>query len=111
MTLKYIDVKNVTVEIPIYDSNRSLRKALYNHCAGRLGGEIQESHSHKHIHVRALHNLNFRFEEGDRVGLIGHNGAGKSTLLNVLAGIYEPHCGTVNIHGQVTPLFNLSLGL
>jgi len=100
----------VTIEIPIYDSNRSFRKALFNRYSGKLGGVIQQS-SGKHVHVRALHEINFRLEEGDRLGLIGHNGAGKSTLLNVLAGIYIPHRGTVNINGRVTPLFNPSLGL
>ena len=110
MPIKYIDVRNVTVDIPIFDSNRSLRKSLYNRYLGNLGGEIQQS-SGKHLHVRALHEINFRLNDGDRLGLIGHNGAGKSTLLNVLAGIYKPHRGVVSIGGRVTPLFNPSLGL
>ena len=109
MTYKYIDVKNVTIDIPIFDTNRSLRKSFYNY-VGKLGGEIQQS-SRKHLFVRALNDVSFCLEEGDRLGLIGHNGAGKSTLLNVLAGIYMPHSGSVHTCGSVTPLFNLSLGL
>jgi len=105
--MKYIDVKNVTVDIPVFDSSRSLRKTLYKRY---LGGSIQRS-SRKHVCVRALDNIGFRLEEGDRLGLIGQNGAGKSTLLNVLAGIYIPHQGTVDISGEITPLFNPSLGL
>lgn len=108
---KYIDIKNITVDIPIYDSNRSLRKSIYNQCMGKLGGQIQHAAGKNHVYVRALNNISFRVEEGDRLGLIGHNGAGKSTLLNVLAGIYQPHCGAVDISGKVTALFNSSLGL
>lgn len=107
---KHIDVRHVTVDIPIYDSNRSLRQSLYKRYLGKLGGEIQQS-SRKHVFVRALYDISFRLDDGDRVGLIGHNGAGKSTLLNVLAGIYQPHSGVVNISGHVTSLFNPSLGL
>lgn len=110
MAINYIDIRNVTVDIPIFDSNRSLRKSLYNRCVSKLGGEIQQS-SRKHVYVRALHDISFRLENGDRLGLIGHNGAGKSTLLNVLAGIYQPHRGTVHVNGKVTPLFNPNLGL
>lgn len=111
MVSKYIDIKNITVDIPIFDSHRSLRKSIYTHCMGKLGGEIQHAAGKKHVYVRALHEVSFRVEEGDRLGLIGHNGAGKSTLLNVIAGIYKPHRGSVNIAGRVTALFNSSLGL
>jgi len=107
---KFIDLKHVTVDIPIFDSNRSLRKALYNRCVSKLGGQIQQS-SRKHVFVRALHDISFTLNDGDRLGLIGHNGAGKSTLLNVLAGIYQPHSGVIKVRGKVTPLFNPSLGL
>lgn len=33
-------------------------------------------------------------------GLLGENGAGKSSLMNVLAGIYSPESGTIEIDGQ-----------
>jgi ABC-type polysaccharide/polyol phosphate transport system ATPase subunit len=90
----------------VFDSSRSLRKLAYN----RLGGNIQKTTS-KHVCVRALDNVSFSLQEGDRLGLIGHNGAGKTTLLNVLSGIYLPHIGRVETIGKVTPLFNVSLGL
>lgn len=105
--MKYIEVKNVTIDIPVFDSNRSLKRDLY---CRYLGGGIKKT-SNKHICIRALEDVSFRLEEGDRLGLIGHNGAGKSTLLNVLAGIYIPHAGSISINGKVTPLFNTSLGL
>ena len=51
--------------------------------------------------VKALNDINLDLTTGDRLGLIGHNGAGKSTLLRVLAGIYEPTSGSVEVTGKV----------
>ncbi len=107
MRSKRINVQNVTIDIPVFDSSRSFRKLVYNHF---LAGQIQNT-SGKHVCVRALDDISFNLEEGDRLGLIGQNGAGKTTLLNVLGGIYLPHRGSINTTGKVTPLFSASLGL
>ncbi len=61
--------------------------------------------------VKALNGVSVDFEQGDRVGLLGHNGSGKTTLLRTLAGIYEPISGTVFTAGRVVPLFDLQLGM
>ncbi len=61
--------------------------------------------------VKALNGVSIDFEQGDRVGLLGHNGSGKTTLLRTLAGIYEPVSGTVITTGRVVPLFDLQLGM
>jgi lipopolysaccharide transport system ATP-binding protein len=60
--------------------------------------------------IRALQALTFSIQSGERVGLIGHNGAGKSTLLKVMAGIYPPQRGDVQIQGHVCPLFEFATG-
>ena len=60
--------------------------------------------------VRVLNDLTFKVYKGDKVGILGFNGAGKSTLLKILAGIYEPTHGTININGKVAPLLELSAG-
>jgi lipopolysaccharide transport system ATP-binding protein len=62
------------------------------------------------MEVRAVQDVNLRFEEGDRVGVIGGNGAGKSTLLRLLAGIYTPTLGRREVKGRISSLFELSLG-
>lgn len=62
------------------------------------------------IEVRALDQVSLRFNEGDRVGIIGHNGAGKSSLLKLLAGVYPPTAGRLQVTGQVSSLFDISLG-
>ena len=41
--------------------------------------------------------VNIKFTEGNRYGLIGANGAGKSTFLKILTGQIEPSKGDVTI--------------
>lgn len=105
-----IKLKNVSVAFPIYDSSsRSLKRQLFS---GNAGGRIQsDPGSHKISMVQALDDVSFQFNHGDRVGLVGHNGAGKTTLLRVLAGIYEPATGTVDVEGNIAPLFDITLGM
>lgn len=66
---------------------------------------------HKQTEVHALEDISLDFQEGDRVALIGRNGAGKTTLLKVLAGIFQPHSGTVKIEGGVGALLSLGYGV
>jgi len=60
--------------------------------------------------VQALENIDLTVGEGERVGIIGRNGAGKSTLLKLLAGIYPPTSGRRKVVGQISSLFDISLG-
>jgi ABC-type polysaccharide/polyol phosphate transport system ATPase subunit len=62
------------------------------------------------IKVRALREVSLYVGEGERLGVIGPNGAGKSTLLKVLAGIYPPTRGRRLVEGQISSLFDLTLG-
>ena len=50
-----------------------------------------------------MRNINLRINHGERVGIVGGNGAGKSTLLRLLARIYPPSSGTVEVRGNVAP--------
>src|SRR5271165_3904539 len=58
----------------------------------------------------ALRNINLRINHGERVGIVGGNGAGKSTLLRLLARIYPPSSGTVEVRGNVAPLIEMGAG-
>ncbi|MEJ8835237.1 ABC transporter ATP-binding protein [Ramlibacter sp. AN1133] len=60
---------------------------------------------------KAVDGVSFRIGEGERVGIIGRNGAGKTTLLQLLAGIADPTAGTLDVHGKVTAIFTLGMGL
>ncbi|WP_133512032.1 ABC transporter ATP-binding protein [Candidatus Thiosymbion oneisti] len=105
-----IHLNKVAVSFPIYDaSSRSLKKRLIR---TGTGGRIQsQPGSGKVSVVKALDDVSLSFRDGDYVGLIGHNGSGKTTLLRVLAGIYEPSAGTVEIQGHAVPLFDVALGM
>lgn len=106
--MAHIELKNVTLDLPIYDvQGRSLKKQVL-----RMGrrNRIAEGNDGV-IVVRALDDLSFRFDRGDRVGLIGHNGAGKSTLLRAMAGIYPPTAGSLSRVGNAVPLLDISLGM
>lgn len=61
--------------------------------------------------VRAIDDLSLELRAGDRLGLIGHNGAGKSTLLRVMAGIYPPTGGSIQVEGKSVPLLDIALGM
>lgn len=49
---------------------------------------------------KAIINLSLDVEEGDFITVIGGNGAGKSTLLNLIAGVYLPEQGAIELDGQ-----------
>ena len=105
-----IVLESVSVSFPIYDqSSRSIKKRILG---GATGGQIMEGRTgHGATVVQALDRVSFTLNHGDRVGLVGHNGAGKTTLLRVLAGIYEPNEGRVEIEGSIAPLFDITLGM
>ena len=73
-----------------------------------LGGKIHSQRGRSY--VRAIDDVSFSLGRGDRLALVGHNGSGKSTLLRVLAGIYHPTGGSVSSSGNVSGIFNMSLG-
>jgi len=74
------------------------------------GGQLNTDQQGR-VLVRALENLTFTLQDGDRVGIVGHNGAGKSTLLRLLSGVYFPSGGSVKINGEIGSLIDISLGI
>ncbi len=50
--------------------------------------------------IRAVSNASIKLEAGKIHGLIGPNGAGKSTLFNIVAGVYKPDSGSVELAGK-----------
>ncbi|CAD6524470.1 ABC transporter ATP-binding protein [Paraburkholderia metrosideri] len=106
--MAYIELKGATLDLPIYDvRGRSLKKQVLR--IGRRNSIAEDNDGV--VVVRALNDINVRFENGDRIGLIGRNGAGKSTLLRTMAGIYSPTIGTVESDGKIVPLLDISLGM
>ena len=104
-----VHLEDVYVDFPIYGAQRSLRSTIFKRATG---GIIERSGKRgDRVVVRALNDISFRLQDGDRLGLIGHNGSGKSTLLKVLAGIYQPVSGRITVEGRVTPLLDMMPGL
>jgi ABC-2 type transport system ATP-binding protein len=99
-TSPVISVKNLGVEF--YRSRRrqlSIREMLFH---GRSGPPAET--------FWALRGVTFDIHEGEAVGLVGGNGGGKSTLLKMIAGVLLPDEGSVEVHGGVAPLIELTGG-
>jgi ABC-2 type transport system ATP-binding protein len=58
----------------------------------------------------ALKNIDLEIKKGEFFGIVGRNGSGKSTLLKILAGIYQPSKGKVQVHGKLVPFIELGVG-
>ena len=102
-----ISLDGITVNFPVYSGGgRSLKKTLV---AIGTGGRITTGGGR--VSVEALKDISLRLEHGDRLALVGHNGAGKTTLLRVMAGVYEPTLGHVQVTGRVSTIFDFTLGL
>ncbi len=103
-----INLRSVSVSFPVYNLNARSFKKYFLRLA--TGGKVVED-ANKHVMVNALNNISLTFKHGDRIGLIGHNGSGKSTLLRLLATIYEPTVGSVQINGNISPMLDLMSGV
>jgi len=59
---------------------------------------------------RVLDGISFEVKKGEFFGIVGRNGSGKSTLLKILAGVYSPGSGDIQINGGLTPFIELGVG-
>ncbi len=66
-----------------------------------------QSHFHD---FDAVKNVSFDVPQGQILGLIGRNGSGKSTVLKIIAGVYQPTAGKVQVKGSLAPLIELGAG-
>lgn len=112
--MSYINVENLSVTYPLFnrassslDTSAALDASEGHHVDSRL---LRASNGQL-LGVRALRDVSFKIEKGERVGLIGSNGSGKTTLLQVLAGIYPPDRGIIDVQGRTTSLVNINLGI
>lgn len=59
---------------------------------------------------KVLDGVSFDIYKGDFFGIVGRNGSGKSTLLKLIAGVYAPTAGHIEINGGLTPFIELGVG-
>lgn len=96
-----IVVKNLykSFRLPHEQSN-GLKQTIVNFAKRKKGYETQE----------VLKDVSFEIKKGEFFGIVGRNGSGKSTLLKLLAGIYVPDKGLVQVNGSLTPFIELGVG-
>jgi ABC-2 type transport system ATP-binding protein len=58
----------------------------------------------------ALRHVSFSVHAGEAIGVVGRNGQGKSTLLKLVAEVILPDEGSVEVHGGVAPLIEITGG-
>ncbi len=98
IAIKVNDVSKV-FKLP-HEKNHSIKGAVVNFYKQKRTFEIQ----------KALSNISFDVKKGEFFGIVGRNGSGKSTLLKLLAGIYTPSKGSIEINGKLTPFIELGVG-
>ena len=67
-------------------------------------------HQASYHEFEAVKDASFQVPAGQMLGLIGRNGSGKSTLLKIIAGVYRPSAGKVQVNGSLAPLIELGAG-
>ena len=99
-----VELNRVSKKLSLHQSHpRSFRDALISLTSTRSGRAADDE-------FWALRDLSFTIEQGETVGFVGPNGAGKSSLLKLIAGIFEPTSGRVNVQGRVSALLELGTG-
>lgn len=86
----------------------------YTHRTQSLREGFIRALSRQPLHVRraefTLQDFTLDVRRGEAVALIGPNGSGKSTALRLMAGIYQPSSGQVEVSGSVAAVIELGAG-
>lgn len=83
-----------------HEKHSGMKQAFVGLFRGKRGYETQ----------KVLSDISFEIKKGEFFGIVGRNGSGKSTLLKLLAGIYTPDKGLIQVNGPLTPFIELGVG-
>ena len=75
-----------------------------------ISGILMKSNPNKYRSFLALDEISFTVNKGEVLGIIGLNGSGKTTLLRIIAGVYKPNIGQVQVNGKLSPLMQVAAG-
>ncbi len=100
-----ISVNKVSKNFRLPHEKNMTIKGLFT---GLLSGRSFKERSFERQH--ALRSINFEIKKGEFFGIVGRNGSGKSTMLKLLAGIYQPSDGKIEVNGRLVPFIELGVG-
>ncbi|MBD3362747.1 ATP-binding cassette domain-containing protein [Candidatus Dojkabacteria bacterium] len=100
MTQTAIKIKSLSKSF--YTSQNTLRFLMDRFLPSRF--------QNKKDKVQVFEDINFEIKKGSFVGLIGPNGSGKTTLLRLIAGVYPPSNGKIQVNGKIVPFLELGVG-
>ncbi len=99
-----IELKNVTLEIPLFSSSDfNLKKKIIKSVTG---GSLKKDN--KKPFVKALDSITLSVRPGEKIALIGHNGSGKTSFIRLISGIYHPTRGSLKTSVEVYPMIQRS---
>ncbi|MCX7992546.1 MAG: ABC transporter ATP-binding protein [Fimbriimonadales bacterium] len=96
--------------VAIRAENLTKEFKLAHHAYASLKGLLLSFLPKRVEHLVALKQVSFTIHKGETVGVIGQNGSGKSTLLGIIARVYRPTSGELEVNGRVAPLLELGAG-
>jgi len=67
--------------------------------SSRLGNKILdlENITKSYDDLCLIKSLSYKFQRGEKLGIVGKNGTGKSTFLNIVTGNIQPDSGTIEV--------------
>jgi lipopolysaccharide transport system ATP-binding protein len=77
---------------------------------GSLFGRGPRTDSLRRGEAWALRDIDLTLDKGRILGVVGRNGSGKTTLLRLLAGIFPPDAGEIEINGRIASLISPEMG-
>jgi len=92
---------------------RSLKRSMYYGVTDALKTMVGINYSTDTLRPSefwSLNDISFKLRKGETLGILGANGSGKSTLLRLLAGIFPPDHGKIEINGNIGALIAVGAG-
>ncbi len=108
--MAYVRAQNIKLKFPVLRGSRPNSHG-YEAARGLDDARLIRNKNGAIVGVQALDGISLDAVKGDRLAIIGRNGSGKSTLLQVLAGLFPPDEGLVEMSSRPTNLININLGM